>query len=131
MLSIDQEELLKKYKEKDWNYVFKATELISSCILTKYFKIQDYELRKDIIQDCCENLYKKILANKIKEDGNLFCFIWKNSTYRILDVLKKTKNREKIAVFVSYDALFDGADVDANTDANNVISEEEELYENY
>ena len=32
-------------------------------------------------------------------------FVWKNSTYKILDYLKKKKRRENIAYFCSYEEI--------------------------
>lgn len=32
-------------------------------------------------------------------------FVWKNSTYKILDYLKKKNRREKIAYFLSYEEI--------------------------
>jgi len=107
MLSINKDELIQKFKLKDWDYVFKATYEITDYILIQNFRILDNDIRQDMVQECCENLYKKILQNKVKEDSNLFSFIWQNSTFRILEILRKEKKRKSIAFFVSYDNMID------------------------
>jgi hypothetical protein len=50
-----------------------------------------------------ENLWKKVLANKCDPELNLFSFFWKNSRFRILEILRKQNNRKRIATFVPYD----------------------------
>ena len=118
MLDINKEELIQKFKKKDWNYVFDAAYRITDFILIQTFKITNVEIRQDIAQECCENFYKKIMKNKVQEDNNLFSFIWQNSTFRILEILRKERKRKGIASFVSYDTLIE-----------KVVGEEDETIE--
>jgi len=104
-LNINKEELSRKFKEKDWDYVFKRTFEITDFILSNGFKIYDPSIKNDYKQECAENLYKKILAGKVDADKNLFAFIWMNSRFRILEILRKKRKRSEIAHFISYDAL--------------------------
>lgn len=107
MLNINKEELIQKFKKRDWEYVFNAAYRITDYILVQNFKITDADVRQDLVQECCENFYKKILSNKVQEDNNLFSFIWQNSTFRILEILRKERKRKAIASFVSYDTLIE------------------------
>jgi DNA-directed RNA polymerase specialized sigma24 family protein len=107
MLNIDKKELTQKFKEKDWKYVFDAAYKITDFILIQSFKINNSEVRQDIAQECCENFYKKILQNKVQEDNNIFSFIWQNSKFRILEILRKERKRKDIVNFVSYDNLIE------------------------
>lgn len=104
-MDIDKKELSLKFKEGDWDYVFKEAQIIADFILVSKFKVYDQDIRSDMTQDCLENLYKKILANKVNPDKNLFAFIWTNSRLRILEILRKEKNRKRIAKFTSYQNL--------------------------
>ena len=119
MLNIDKEQLKQKFKLRDWDFVFNAAYQITDFILVQTYKITDGEIRQDIIQECCENLYKKILQNKVQENNNLFSFIWQNSDFRIREILRKERKRKTIASFVSYDTLIEkmvGEDDDAIED---------------
>jgi len=104
-MDINKEKLSEKFKQKDWDYVFKKAHVISDFIISSKFSIYDYERKNDLIQECLENLQKKVLANKIDPEKNLFAFIWKNSNYRILEILRKERNRKRIASFISYNEL--------------------------
>lgn len=103
MLDVDKEELTIRFKKSDWNYVFEQASKISDFIISQEFKIFDPEIKNDLRQECVENLWKKILAGKCDPNQNIFSFFWKNSQYRILEILRKEKNRKRIAVFVSYE----------------------------
>jgi len=103
LLNINKEELEKRYKEGDWEYVFSQAYSISDFIISHYFKIFDISIKEDIKQECMENLWKKVLAGKCDPEQNLFSFFWKNSMFRILEILRKEKNRKGIATFVSYE----------------------------
>ena len=105
MLDIDKEELRKKFLEEDWNYIFDKAYQISDFLIYHKFKIYDPDIASDIRQECVENLLKKIVKNKIDGNNNVFSFIWKNSTYRILEILRKERNRKKIATFMSFDLM--------------------------
>ena len=103
MLNINKAELETKFIENDWEYVFDKAYQICSFLISQKFKITDSDMREDMIQECIENLWKKILDGKVEENRNMFSFIWKNSTYRILEILRKDTNRKRIALFVPYD----------------------------
>lgn len=116
-MDINKQELSKKFKEKDWEYVFRQAQTISEFILVSKFNIYDPELRNDMTQECLENFYKKVMADKVDADRNLFAFIWTNSRLRILEILRKEKNRNRIATFINYqdlEGLSDYVDFESN-----------------
>jgi hypothetical protein len=104
LLNINKEELERHFREGDWEYVFAQAYYISDFILSQHFKIYDPSIKEDMKQECVENLWKKVIAGKCDPDQNLFSFFWKNSMFRILEMLRKEKNRKDIANFVSYDS---------------------------
>jgi hypothetical protein len=103
LLQINKQELEKKFIERDWEYVFDKAYQICDFLISQKFKVLDLDLKNDMIQECIENLWKKILDGKVEENRNMFSFIWKNSVFRILEILRKDSNRKRIAMFVSYD----------------------------
>ena len=106
-MNIDKEKLSERFKMQDWDYVFRQAKIISDFLLIQSFKIYDTERREDMSQECLENLQKKILQGKVDPDKNLFAFIWKNSRFRVLEILRKENNRHRIAKFIPYDTLED------------------------
>lgn len=107
-MNIDKKLLINEYKNGDYNSFFKsAAEITGFIISKKYYTIAANEDEyRDLIQDCMVSLWEKHISNKINiEKGDLMSFIWKNSTFKIMDYLKKKKRRERIAVFVSYDEV--------------------------
>ncbi|HUS49831.1 MAG TPA: hypothetical protein VMZ91_06680 [Candidatus Paceibacterota bacterium] len=104
-MEIDKENLSQKFKEGDWEYVFKDVLEISGFIISNNFKIYDPEIQEDIKQECAENFLKKVQQGKVDSSRNIFAFIWKNSRFRILEILRKQSNRDRIAKFISYDSL--------------------------
>lgn len=104
MLNINKEELKKKFKEEDWEYVFDKAGRISDFIIFQKFGIYDQYAREDLKQECLINFWSKIQAGKCDPERNLFSFIWQNSTFRILEVLRKENHRRRIARFVSFEA---------------------------
>lgn len=108
-MNIDKEKLAERFKQQDWNYVFKQAKIISDFLLIQSFKIYDKERREDMSQECLENFHKKIQQNKVDPDKNLFAFIWKNSRFRVLEILRKENNRNRIAKFIPYNTLDDTA----------------------
>jgi DNA-directed RNA polymerase specialized sigma24 family protein len=104
MLDVNKEELRKKYKEGDMNYFFSEARKITDFVLTKNYKMYDREKREDMIQECMENLWKKVIQNKIDPEKNLMSFIWQNSVFRIKEILRKESNRNRIAKMLPYDA---------------------------
>lgn len=107
MLGVNKEELVQKFKEQDWDYVFKIAYRISEYLIIQQYKINDYDVVADMAQECCLNLYKKVLDNKIDENKNIFSFIWANSNFRILEILRKERKRKNIALMISYDNILD------------------------
>ena len=105
MLDIKKEELKEKFAQKDWEYVFSEAYKISGFLISNKYKIFDQDIVDDMKQECALNFLKKIEQGKIDPDGNLFSFIWKNSNFRILEILRKERNRNNIARFFSYDLL--------------------------
>lgn len=104
-MNIDKDKLSEKFKEEDWDYVFKEAEVISRFLLTNTFSIYDEDIKDDMTQECLENLLKKIKADKVNPEQNLFAFIWANSRFKILEILRKENNRNRIATFVDYQEL--------------------------
>ena len=103
MLDIDKEVLNKKYNDGDMEYFFDKARKITDFVLTKTYKVYDTEKRADMVQECLENLWKKVQQNKVDPTKNLMSFIWTNSNFRIKEILRKESNRNRIAPFVSYD----------------------------
>ena len=104
MLNVNKEELKNKFIEEDWDYVFDKAEKISDFIISRRFKIYDLHIKEDIRQECLVNFWTKIQAGKCDPERNVFAFIWQNSTYRILEILRKENNRKRIAKFMSFEA---------------------------
>lgn len=104
MLNVNKEELQKKFKESDWEYVFKQAYNISEFVISDEFKIYDPIVKEEMKQECMENLWKKITAGKCDPNQNLFSFFWMNSRFRILEILRKENNRKRIATFVPYES---------------------------
>ena len=105
MLDVDKDELKKKFGEEDWEYVFDKTYKIAQFILSRSFKIWDPEKLDDMKQECAMNLFTKIQKGKVDPNNNIFAFIWKNSTFRILEILRKEANRKRIVSFINYDLV--------------------------
>ena len=103
MLDINKETLNRKYNEGDMEYFFDKAEKITDFLLTRTYKIYDTDKRADMVQECLENLWKKIQQGKVDGSKNLMSFIWQNSKWRILEILRKENNRNRIAPFISYD----------------------------
>ncbi len=103
MLDINKEVLNNKYNEGDMDYFFDKAEKITDFVLSRNYKIYDTERRADMVQECLENLWKKVQQGKIDGSKNLMAFIWQNSTWRIGEILRKENNRNRIAPFISYD----------------------------
>ena len=105
MLDIDKEELKNRFVKSDWEYVFDKVYKISEFILIKHYNIYNHDILEDMKQECAENFYKKIEQGKVDGTRNIFSFIWKNSTFRILEILRKEGNRKKIAYFMPFDLV--------------------------
>jgi len=106
-MDIDKDKLKEEFLKKNYDYFFKEARVITNFLLIQSFKIYNQDIREDMIQECLENLWKKVVNNKVKSEYNLFAFIWKNSQFRILEIFRKEKNRNRIAPFTSYDELDD------------------------
>ena len=121
-MNVNKDILNSKFKEGDLDYVFREVLNISDFILSNNFKIYNHEIKDDIKQECAENFLKKIQQGKVKPEKNaLFAFIWRNSKFRILEILRKERNRDKIAKFISYDS----------TDYVNYIDAKDEIGNKY
>ncbi len=105
MLEIDKEELRNKFIENDWEYVFDKVYKISEYLLIHNYNIYNPEIRDDMKQECAENFFKKIEQGKVDASQNVFSFIWKNSTFRILEILRKENNRKRIAYMLPFDLV--------------------------
>lgn len=102
-MDIDKALLKDSYLSGNFDYFFKQAKEITDFVLLRKFSIFDKERREDINQECLENLWKKILANKIDPSKDLMAFIWKNSDFRIREILRKENNRRRIAPMLDYD----------------------------
>lgn len=107
-MDIDKDKIIKFYQEGDMNSFFKEAEKISSFLIMHNFKIYDRDVVEDMTQECLENLWKKIIQGKVDGSRNLFAFVWRNSSFRILEILRKEKNRRKKAQFFEYDEIEKG-----------------------
>lgn len=106
-MEIDKARMKDEYLSKDYDSFFKdAAEVTGYLLNKKYYNVIEPEERNDVLQDCMVSLWEKHLDNKINTDkGDLMAFVWKNSTYKILDYLKKKNRRDKIAYFFSYEEV--------------------------
>ncbi len=107
-MDIDKEKLIELYAKGDMNSFFKEAEKISSFLIMHQFKIYDKDVIEDMTQECLENLWKKIVQGKVDGSKNLFAFVWRNSSFRILEILRKENNRRKKAQFFEYDEIDKG-----------------------
>ena len=106
MLEVNKVKLSEKYNSGDMDYFFVEAQKITDFILSRNYKIFDPDKRADITQECLLNLWKKVDQGKVDGSRNLMSFIWQNSTFRILEILRKENNRNRIAKFVSYEEIF-------------------------
>ena len=106
-MEIDKARMKDEYLSKDYDSFFKdAAEVTGYLLNKKYYNVIEPEERNDVLQDCMVSLWEKHLDNKINTGkGDLMAFVWKNSTYKILDYLKKKNRRDKIAYFFSYEEV--------------------------
>jgi len=102
-MDINKKNLSEKYISGDMDYVFRQAKNITDFLLVQKFKIKDAELREDMAQECLENLWKKIECGKCDPNKNIFAFIWQNSTFRILEILRKERKRKQKVNFIQYD----------------------------
>lgn len=107
-MDIDKDNLIELYAKGDMNAFFKEAEKISSFLIVHQFKIYDKDVVEDMTQECLENLWKKIVQGKVDGSKNLFAFVWRNSSFRILEILRKETNRRKKAQFFEYDEIDKG-----------------------
>jgi hypothetical protein len=102
-MNIDKTLLKDSFLKGDFNYFFKQAKEITDFVLLRKFSIYNDELRMDMSQECMENLWKKILANKVDPSRDLMAFIWQNSDFRIREILRKQKKRDEKAPMLDYD----------------------------
>lgn len=116
MQFVEKEELKKRFIAQDWNFVLDVCSRVSMHILETTYKDNkiDIETRQDVAQDCTLDFWRKIQENKVDPENNIFSLMYKNSNYRILDYLRKDRNRKKKVTFTSYDEFLE-----------NVIGDEE------
>lgn len=109
-MDINKKLLTEKFDEGDLETFFKEAMKIADFVIVDKFKIYDPDTKQDMLQECMENLWKKILQGKVDSTKNLFAFIWRNSQFRILEILRKEKRRKEIAHFTTYDDIAGEAD---------------------
>ena len=110
-MEIDKARMRDEYISGDYDSFFKDAAEVTGYLLNKKYVFAPEE-KEDLLQDCLASLWEKHLSNKINIDkGDLMAFVWKNSTYKILDYLKKKKRRENIAYFVSYEEVLSDNEV--------------------
>jgi DNA-directed RNA polymerase specialized sigma24 family protein len=102
-MDVNKELLKESFLKKDFNTFFKEARTIADFVAVRKFGIFNDEERHDINQECLENLWIKITANKVDSTKDLFAFIWKNSEFKIMEIKRKENRREKIAPMYSYD----------------------------
>lgn len=110
-MNISKQDLSDNFKKKNWDYVFNSAYKITDYLCSKVYKMTDQNEREDVVQECMLNLHKKIIQNKVDENNNIFSFIYTNSNYRILEIIRKERNRKKKVSFVSYDELEECGDL--------------------
>ena len=104
-MEIDKARMKSEYISGDYDSFFKDAAEVTGYLLNKKYVLEPEE-KADLLQDCMVSLWEKHLSNKINVDkGDLMAFVWKKSTYKILDYLKKKKRRENIAYFLSYEEV--------------------------
>jgi hypothetical protein len=103
-VNIDKAELKEFFITEEYDSFFSKAKEIADFVLVREFSIYNEEIRNDMSQECMENLWKKILANKVDPTKDLMAFIWQNSRFRILEILRKERNRNKKAPMLEYDA---------------------------
>lgn len=104
-MNVNKEKLKEAFKNGDWDEVFKCANIIADFLCSKHFKIYNLDDREDIVQECLLNFHKKIIEGKVDENNNIFSFIWANSRFRILEILRKDRKRKEKASFISFDNL--------------------------
>ena len=132
-MDVNKELLKESFLKKDFNTFFKEARTIADFVAVRKFGIFNDEERYDINQECLENLWIKITANKVDSTKDLFAFIWKNSEFKIMEIKRKENRREKIAPMYSYDEedaewmkMFSGY----KYNPENIVVERETLEEN-
>ena len=104
-MEINKARMKDEYISGNYDSFFKDAAEVTGYLLNKKYVFGPEE-KEDLLQDCLTSLWEKHLEHKIDvEKGDLMAFVWKNSTYKILDYLKKKKRRENIAYFFSYEEI--------------------------
>lgn len=104
-MEINKARMKDEYLSGNYDSFFKDAAEVTGYLLNKKYAFEPDE-KADLLQDCMVSLWEKHLDNKIDtEKGDIMAFVWKNSTYKILDYLKKKKRRENIAYFCSYEEM--------------------------
>ena len=90
-MEIDKARMKDEYIAGNYDSFFKDAAEVTGYLLNKKYVLEPEE-KADLLQDCMVSLWEKHLDNKIDvEKGDIMAFVWKNSTYKILDYLKKKK----------------------------------------
>lgn len=110
-MDIDKIKLKQNFVNKNYDEVFKDAREIAQYIIVRNYNIEDADSREDLCQDCLVSLWDKVIKNKINVDkGDLFSFIWRNSNFKILEVLRKKNRRKRIAPMIELNPENDSAD---------------------
>ena len=104
-MDIDKEKLQYYYVSGQMDDFFREADRISSYLIYSFFKIYNKDVAEDLRQECLENLWKKITQNKVDPTKNLFAFIWKNSYWRVMEILRKEGKRKNKVQFCEYDEI--------------------------
>jgi hypothetical protein len=107
MLKVDKEQLKRDFNSKNYNAFFKQAYYITDFVCGKTYNIRDPDIRADYVQECITNLHCKIIQGKVDGSKNLFSFIIQNSNYRILEIMRKERKRNKKVKMISYNILDD------------------------
>ena len=104
-MDIDKDVLKEEYLSGNYEAFFRDAMEITNFLLLRKYHINPEDI-EDMVQDCMVSLWQKHIEHKIDvSKGNLMSFIWRNSSFKILDHEKKRKRREGIAYFLSYDEV--------------------------
>lgn len=105
-MKIDKSKMRDDYLAGDFESFFNEAAEVTGYLLNKKYFGMDADEKADLLQDCMMSLWEKHLEHKIDtEKGDLMAFVWKNSTFKILDYFKKKKRREGIVYFFSYEEI--------------------------
>lgn len=102
-MDVDKKQLAEFYRKGDFTNFFIEAKKITEYVLMRNFYVYDYHMREEMLQECLENLWKKIVQGKVDPNKNLMSFIWTNSYRRIQEIFRKEYRRSQKVKFVSYE----------------------------